>query len=72
MMIKSLAVQRSKKILSKTPVFYGTRVPVSTLIDYLEAGEKIDDFLKNFPSVTHKQTLAAVKIHKQKLKQRLF
>ena len=39
-------------------VFYGTRVPVQTLMDYLEAGESIDDFLEGFPSVTRNQILA--------------
>ena len=41
-----------------TAVFSGTRVPVQTLLDYLEAGESIDDFLKGFPSVTREQVIA--------------
>ena len=41
-----------------TPVFCGTRVPVATLLDYLEAGETIDDFLEGFPSVTREQVVA--------------
>ena len=41
-----------------TPVFTGTRVPVQTLIDYLEDGETIDDFLEGFPTVTREQVLA--------------
>lgn len=41
-----------------TPVFHGTRVPVQTLLDYLEAGESIDDFLAGFPSVTRAQVIA--------------
>ncbi len=41
-----------------TPVFAGTRVPVQTLMDYLEAGESIDDFLNGFPSVTRDQLVA--------------
>jgi uncharacterized protein (DUF433 family) len=40
------------------PVFCGTRVPVQTLLDYLEAGESIDDFLAGFPSVTREQIVA--------------
>jgi len=40
------------------PVFYGTRVPLQTLLDYLEAGESIDDFLEGFPSVTRVQVIA--------------
>jgi uncharacterized protein (DUF433 family) len=44
--------------MSGTPVFRGTRVPVQTLLDYLEAGETIDDFLVGFPSVTREQVVA--------------
>ncbi len=40
-----------------TPVFSGTRVPAETLIDYLEAGESIDDFLQGFPTVTREQVI---------------
>jgi uncharacterized protein (DUF433 family) len=40
-----------------TPVFTGTRVPVQTLLDYIEAGETIDDFLKGFPSVSRAQVI---------------
>ena len=41
-----------------TVVFHGTRVPVETLLDYLEAGESIDDFLAGFPSVTREHVIA--------------
>ena len=41
-----------------TPVFPGTRVPVQTLLDYLEAGDSIDEFLAGFPSVTKAQVVA--------------
>jgi uncharacterized protein (DUF433 family) len=41
-----------------TPVFHGTRIPVQTLLDYLEAGETIDDFLDGFPSVTREHVIA--------------
>jgi uncharacterized protein (DUF433 family) len=44
----------SSDVLGGTPVFAGTRVPVQTLIDYLEAGETIDDFLEGFPTVSRK------------------
>ena len=40
------------EIMSGTPVFAGTRVPVQTLLDHLKAGERIDDFLDQFPTVT--------------------
>jgi len=42
-------------ILSGTPSFAGTRVPVQTLWDYLKAGDRIADFLEDFPTVTHEQ-----------------
>ena len=45
-------------IMSGTPVFAGTRVPVQTLLDYLKAGESIDDFLEGFPTVKRKQVIA--------------
>jgi len=41
-----------------TPVFAGTRVPVQTLVEYLEGGETIDDFLDGFPTVTREQVVA--------------
>jgi len=40
-----------------TPVFVGTRVPVEALLDYLEAGDSIDEFLEGFPSVTREQVI---------------
>lgn len=46
------------EVMGGTPVFSGTRVPVQTLLDYLEAGESIDDFLEGFPSVTREQVIA--------------
>ena len=50
-----------------TPVFEGTRVPVQTLIDYIEGGERIDDFLKGFPTVTREQVIAVLEEAKEKL-----
>jgi uncharacterized protein (DUF433 family) len=46
---------RDPDVMSGTPVFCGTRVPVQTLIEYLEAGDSIDEFLEGFPSVTRDQ-----------------
>lgn len=51
-------VTRSPDVLGGTPVFAGTRVPIQTLIDYLEGGESIDDFLEGFPTVTRDQVIA--------------
>ncbi len=65
-MIKPLVIQSSKSILGGTPVFHGTRVPVKTLIDYLEAGDRLTDFLKDFPSVTRKQALEVLEFLKEK------
>jgi len=48
----------SPDILSGTPVFTGTRVPVQALIDYLVGGETIDDFLTGFPTVKREQVVA--------------
>jgi uncharacterized protein (DUF433 family) len=44
-------IARSPDVLGGTPVFAGTRVPVRTLLAYLEAGDRLDDFLADFPSV---------------------
>ena len=51
-------VSTSSDIMSGTPVFPGTRVPVQTLLDYLEAGGTIDDFLAGFPSVSREKVVA--------------
>jgi uncharacterized protein (DUF433 family) len=51
-------VTSSQDVMSGTPVFAGTRVPVQTLLDYLEGGETIDDFLEGFPSVTRDTVIA--------------
>lgn len=54
-------------ILSGTPVFQGTRVPVQTLLDYLEADDSIETFLADFPTVTHEQAVAVLEVAKEKL-----
>ena len=51
-------VSRSPDVMGGAFVFHGTRVPVQTLLDYLEAGESIDDFLQGFPSVTREHVIA--------------
>jgi len=50
------------EILGGTPVFCGTRVPVKSLFDHLEAGDSIDDFLEGFPSVRREQVIALLEI----------
>lgn len=51
-------ITSSPDVLSGAPVFAGTRVPVQALIDYLEGGETIDDFLTGFPTVKRQQVVA--------------
>ena len=51
-------VTSSKEIMGGTPVFAGTRVPIETLIDYLAAGDGIDEFLEGFPTVRREQVIA--------------
>ena len=58
MLKNSLIISASPSIVRGTPVFAGTRVPVETLLDYLKAGESIDDFLDGFPTVTRSQVVA--------------
>jgi uncharacterized protein (DUF433 family) len=55
--IESLPITVDSEIVSGTPVFAGTRVPIDALINNLEAGLTIDEFLDNFPSVTREQAL---------------
>ena len=49
-------------VLGGTPVFAGTRVPIQSLFDYLEGGETLDEFLRQFPSVRRDQAVAALKL----------
>lgn len=56
--MRSTVVTTSPEIMGGTPVFAGTRVPVQTLIDFLEAGDSIDEFLDGFPSVKREQVVA--------------
>ncbi|MEG3841327.1 DUF433 domain-containing protein [Microcoleus sp. herbarium14] len=58
MLKKSLIISVSPEIMGPSPVFAFTRVPVQTLLDYLKAGESIDDFLEGFPTVTKEQVIA--------------
>jgi len=65
-MAKSV-ISRSPEVMGGTPVFSGTRVPVQTLLDYLEAGESIDDFLAGFPSVNREQVIEFLEQAKDRL-----
>lgn len=53
-------VHSDPEILGGTPVFVGTRVPVASLFEYLEGGETLDEFLRQFPSVKREQALAVL------------
>ena len=53
-------IDRRVDVLGGTPVFSGTRVPVRILIEYLEAGDRLDDFLDNFPTVSRSQAIEAL------------
>ena len=55
-------VSIDSEVMGGTPVFVGTRVPIQSLFDYLEGGETLDEFLRQFPSVSRKQTVAALEI----------
>ena len=67
---QSTIIQSSKEILGGEPVFKGTRVPVRTLIEYLEAGDNLNDFLKDFPTVSKKQAIELLELAKKELIQR--
>ena len=67
MVTQSHLVHRDPDILGGTPVFVGTRVPVKTLLDYLEAGDSLDEFLDHFPSVSRKQAIAVLELAKEML-----
>ena len=64
--IKDL-VEVDPEKMSGTPCFIGTRVPVTHLFDYLEAGDSLDDFLKDFPSVTRDQALGVLELMKKRI-----
>ena len=50
-------IQFDPQVMGGTPVLAGTRVPIATLIDYLEGGDSINDFLEGFPSVSREQVI---------------
>ncbi|MFO0828745.1 MAG: DUF433 domain-containing protein [Phycisphaerales bacterium] len=55
-------VHSDPEILGGTPVFVGTRVPAATLIEYLEAGDSLDEFLEDFPSVGRDRAIATLEV----------
>jgi uncharacterized protein (DUF433 family) len=63
----TLVISCNPEVMGGTPVFCGTRVPVQTLLDHLEAGDSIDDFLAGFPSVTRNQVICFLEQAKDRL-----
>ena len=61
----SRIVHSDPEILGGKPVFVGTRVPVKTLYDHLEAGDSLDEFLESFPSVSREQAVAALELARE-------
>ncbi|CAN5581347.1 hypothetical protein BH09GEM1_BH09GEM1_20120 [soil metagenome] len=59
-----LPIHSDPEILGGTPVFVGTRVPFQTLVDYIEAGDPLDEFLEDFPSVSREQVIAILEVAK--------
>ncbi len=70
--MKSEVIQIDSEILGGTPVFKGTRVPIETLFDHLEDDISIDDFLKDFPTVTHQQAVDVIELAGQILTSKDF
>ena len=66
-MIAEHVVERNPEILGGAPVFARTRVPVQTLLDYLVAGQSLAEFLDDYPSVEHAQTVAVLEGLKRSL-----
>jgi uncharacterized protein (DUF433 family) len=65
------AVIRNQNILGGEPVFRGTRVPFKVLIDYLEGGETLDQFLEQYPSVSRELAIAAIEEARSSLSSQL-
>jgi uncharacterized protein (DUF433 family) len=61
----SHVIHSDPETLSGTPVFVGTRVPAQTLLDYLEGGHPLDEFLEDFPSVAREQAVALLELAKE-------
>ena len=55
--MKQSVISVDPEVMSGTPCFAGTRVPARTLMDYLEAGDSLDDFLEDFPTVSRRQAI---------------
>ena len=67
----TLPFHRDPEIMGGALVFVGTRVPVQTLLEYLEAGDPLDEFLIDLPSVQREQAVAALEVAQDLLQQRV-
>ena len=65
--VQTQIISRSPNILSGTPVFAGTRVPVQTIIDYVAGGHTLEEFLDDFPTVRREQALELLQQIKKQL-----
>jgi len=66
--VDRLPINIDPEIISGTPVFEGTRVPIDALLNNLSAGVSLDEFLENFPTVSREQALAVLKFSSETLK----
>jgi len=67
MLPRDAVIVKDTKILGGTPVFRGTRVPFQALLDYLEGGHDLEEFLDDFPTVTREAAIAALELAKSSL-----
>ena len=65
--MKKKVVSIDPEVMGGTPCFTGTRVPVQTLLDYIEGGDPIDEFLEDFPTVTRQQVIGFLEAAKEHL-----
>lgn len=65
--MKRKIISSDPEVMGGTPCFSGTRVPVQTLLDYLEAGDSIDDFLDGFPKVKREQVIGFLESATEKM-----
>ena len=64
--MKRRIISRDREVMGGTPCFAGTRVPIQTLLDYVEAGDSIDEFLTDFPTVKRAQVIAFLEDAKER------
>jgi uncharacterized protein (DUF433 family) len=65
--VSQSVIKIDPEIMSGTPCFAGTRVPIQNLIDYLEGGDSIEDFLEGFPTVSREQVIAFLEEAKDRM-----